>query len=457
MNRYTSIRSALRFIPRNLYDRSTDLDFLTWMLDAFRQLDLPVTYDSKINIFEIDNHRIVLPEDIREIKSVYWLKSNPSQKDIDDLLVSSVKTIDTTTTVQTNVKSTVIPKNVFTGSSTNNLGTSTIPGATTPCSKVTFDCNVTGVTKKPTSIKLNINKQIINSLDIFLVSPNGECIAISKFALSGSSNFTDTIFKDGFPLPFNTATGPYTGTFGPVGAATSSCSAMPIATLNTFSQFTLGQNGIWKLHVTDKFNGDIGTMIGWELTFDVADPTTVNETTTVVTNTSETEPKLLPVYYRQFLDSNYFKNNYILLQYKGNGSNSLLCNNCPNKHAVCQHTFTVDKYNVLRTNLKDGFICIDYFTEMKDEHGDFLIPDLTELKQYLAYYAMAKHWEERAMVKEQSADRIAQDMFIKAEMFFKKIRGILIMRGINPNDITNMQFDGYNQWIKIPERYVFAR
>lgn len=272
MTRYTSIRSALRFIPRNLYDRSTDLDFLTWMLDGFRQLDLPVTYDSKIKFIEIINNRAELPKDIKEIKLLTYMFKNPDQNDVDSLTGCITNPVETTTTE----------------SDTNNI-----------------------------------------------------------------------------------------------------------------CQYTLA--------------------------------------------------------YKQFLDSKYYNNNFMPLQYKGNYADSILCTKCPNRFSPCQNYFTVDKNNILHTNIKDGFLCIDYFTEMKDEAGDFLIPDLTELKQYLAYYAMAKHWEERAMVKEQSADRIAQDLYIKAEIFFKKIRGILIMRGINPNDITNMQFDGYNQWIKIPERYVFAR
>lgn len=270
MTNYISIRSALRFIPKALFDYSSDLDFLSWMLDGFRYIDLPITFESKIKFLEIQNNKVTLPSDIREINAITYLYKDPSASDTD------------------NLSSCCVPESNSTESDTNNI------------------CRYT-------------------------------------------------------------------------------------------------------------------------------------------------------IAYKQFLDSKYYKNNFMPLQYKGNYSDSILCDKCPNRFSPCQNYFTIDKNKILHTNLDCGFLCIDYSTEMKDENGEFLIPDYTEIKQYLAYYAMAKHWEERAAIKEQSAAQMSQDFLVKAETYLKKARGMFIMRGLDANSISAAIYDGYQNYIKIPELYVYSR
>lgn len=458
MTKYVSIKSALRFIPKPLFQQSTELDFLSWMLDAYRELDLPATLESKVQIFEIVDGKLELPEEIKTINCVSWQQSNPTEKDKSDY-IESISTIDTVETTEVTTTNTVIPTTVFNGSPTNTLGNSIIPAVPTVsnCNVTIFKCPVSNVSTKLNSVKLNINKTIINSLDIYLKSPQHEVISISSFALSGSSNFTETVFKDGFPLPFPTSSGPYTGTFGPAGIASSTCASMPVATYATFDSMSAGQNGDWELYINTEFDDDDpGEMISWELTFETPEPTTVTTTVSTVVSTSQTEPNLYPIYYKQFLNSTYFKNHYTPLLYKGNNSD-LLCPSCPNKYSNCQNVFSIDKNRILHTNINSGYLCIEYDTEMLDEEGNFLIIDLTEIKRYLAYYAEALHWRERAAVKEQSAANMAQDALTKAELYFKKSRGILLLSGINPQNVAAAQSDGYQKYLKMPERYVYSR
>lgn len=270
MTKYVSLKSALRFIPKPLFQQSTELDFLSWMLDAYRELDLPVTLESKVQIFEIVDGKLQIPEEVKTINLISYLHTNPSTTDL----------------------------NSFT-----------------------------------------------------------DCICNAE----SNANTEDT---------------------------------------NNPCQYTLA--------------------------------------------------------YKQFIDSPYYKNNYTPLLYKGNNSD-LLCSNCPNKYSECQNVFSIDKNRILRTNIDSGYLCIEYDTEMMDCDGDFLIVDITELKRYLAYYAEAQHWRERAAVKEQSAMNMAQDALTKAEIYFKKIRGILLMSGINPQNITSAQYDGYQKYLKLPEKYVYSR
>ncbi len=266
---YVSIKSALRFIPRPLFNQSSEHDFLSWMLDGYRQLDLPVTVENHVKIFEIVDGKLELPQELKEINSIKYLDKEPTQDDI-------------------------------------------------------------------------------YSLQACICEPES------------NANTEDT---------------------------------------NNPCQYTLA--------------------------------------------------------YRQFLNSPYYKNNYLPLLYKGNGD--LLCTDCVNKTVRCNNYFTINKDRILHTNIQKGYLCIDYSREMKSDKGDFLIVDLTEIKQFLAYYAIAKHWEERAMIKEQSAMNMYQDALTKAEIYLKKCRGILIMRGISPHDISAAQYDGYQHYLKLPEKYVYSR
>lgn len=272
MIKYVSIKSALRFVPKPLFNHSDELDFLSWMLDAYRMLDLPVTMENKIQIFEIENGKVSLPDDLKEINSITYMDTNPSQSDTDSFV---------------------------------------------------------------------------------------DCICNAE----SNANTEDT---------------------------------------NNPCQYTLA--------------------------------------------------------YKQFLDSPYYQNNYKPLKFIGNYGTSLLCSDCPNRFcSECNNVFSIDKNRNIRTNIDSGFLCIDYATEMTNDSGEYLIQDLTELKQYLAYYAVAKHWEERASIRETGADKSAQEYLSKAEIFFKKCRSILIMRGINPTAVSEAQYDNYQKLLQIPEKYVYSR
>ena len=177
----------------------------------------------------------------------------------------------------------------------------------------------------------------------------------------------------------------------------------------------------------------------------------------ITTESTEPEPEIgnYSIAYKLFLESPYYNNNYKILQYKGNGA--YLCKNCPNKKANCQETYTVDYNKTLHTSLKEGYLCIDYDTEIKDLNGDILIPDYPELRQFLVFYCIAKHWEERSMMSEQNANRMADDYLVKAEIYLNKLKGSAKLRAIDANSITLLQGGQYQKLIKIPGAYVYSR
>lgn len=178
-------------------------------------------------------------------------------------------------------------------------------------------------------------------------------------------------------------------------------------------------------------------------------------TSTIPEESVDTVNSNYSISYKLFLDSDYYNKNFRPLQYKGNGS--YICKNCPNKTTPCQYTYTVDSSKVLHTNLTTGYICVDYDSEVLDSEGEMLIPDFQELKQYLVYYSLAKHWEERAMMSEQNAYNLSQDYLTKAEIYLKKVKGSDKLRKIDVNSIAMIQGGQYQKLIKLPEQYVYAR
>lgn len=271
MTNYTSMESALRLIPKPLFEQSNRIDFLSWMLDGYRELKLREQNVRKIKLYELVDGKVELPSDIKEINLVTYLYQQPSNEDVYSLQNCICDSTETTTTTE------------------------------------------------------------------------------------------DT---------------------------------------NTVLQYSLA--------------------------------------------------------YRQFLNSRYYNNNYIPMQYKGNSS-QMLCDSCPNKYSVCQYTFTIDQNKVFYSNLNSGYICIDYDTEVVDENEIPMIPDAQDVKQYLAYYAQYRHWEERASGKEESASQLSDRALQKANLYYNKVKGSRTLRGLDANTISAIRYDNYDKWIQIPSRYVYSR
>lgn len=100
-----------------------------------------------------------------------------------------------------------------------------------------------------TSVKININHTFDGDLDIFLVAPNGSQIELSTDNGAGGDNYTNTIFKTGFPS-ITGGSAPFTGTYAPEQA---------------FSSLTGTAHGTWQLVVKDDAGVDTGTLLDWTL------------------------------------------------------------------------------------------------------------------------------------------------------------------------------------------------
>jgi hypothetical protein len=78
MLKYVPIDSCLdnSFFPRPLRKESDDSDTLSYFLDAYRLLNLPLQYESKIAVLPISTHNVELPLDIHAVNLVTYLNSD---------------------------------------------------------------------------------------------------------------------------------------------------------------------------------------------------------------------------------------------------------------------------------------------------------------------------------------------------------------------------------------------
>lgn len=162
------------------------------------------------------------------------------------------------------------------------------------------------------------------------------------------------------------------------------------------------------------------------------------------------------IYYKMFIDSPYYQNNYTLLKYAGQDK-SLLCQNCPNLYCDNTNNFVLTRDKMMYTNFNCGFVCINYDTEICDEFGNLMIPDIQEVHNFLQSYAIKRHLEERMFGKEEGINSMYQMYSQKSDIECNKARGVIMLRQINPNTIQSITDGWFRRLIKLPSIYVYER
>lgn len=68
--------------------------------------------------------------------------------------------------------------------------------------------------------------------------------------------------------------------------------------------------------------------------------------------------------------------------------------------------YTVDPNLCLTTTVPNGLIMVSYLKYAVDDCGDTLIPDSEDLKDALFHYCLYRYWMSKAIIKEESAERL---------------------------------------------------
>jgi hypothetical protein len=85
MKSFVKINSLLSRIPKSLFEESNEVEFKDWMLDGLKLLPSTIYYEPKIELFEITDGKVQLPSYVKQINSVSWQCSDPSDECISDL------------------------------------------------------------------------------------------------------------------------------------------------------------------------------------------------------------------------------------------------------------------------------------------------------------------------------------------------------------------------------------
>ncbi len=129
-------------------------------------------------------------------------------------------------------------------------------GASAP---TTYSIDVTGVgainnSYGVASVCLDIKHSWVGDLEIFIQSPDGTTVPLSKQNGASGDNFTGTCFNGTASVPVSNGKPPFSGEYTPDGA---------LSNLNN------GQNadGQWKLLIQDLYQGGEGKLNSWSITF----------------------------------------------------------------------------------------------------------------------------------------------------------------------------------------------
>lgn len=145
--------------------------------------------------------------------------------------------------------------------------------------------------------------------------------------------------------------------------------------------------------------------------------------------------------YNLFIQSDYFSNYFSIMRLANRPfTDKFHCELCPNFSSNCQYEYSIDHNGKITTSFESGHICVGILTHVKDEDGNFMIPDDENLLQALAAYVTARFWEQRMHMKEQGAAQLHQMALNKAEVLMARCRGIWITKDFNYKDYEDIVY-----------------
>jgi len=147
---------------------------------------------------------------------------------------------------------------------------------------------------------------------------------------------------------------------------------------------------------------------------------------------------------QRFVESSYYTSCWDTVTYIPNVSSKYLC-----EEDECGYSYTI-KGEVASFSFESGIIAIEYYTSMKDDEGNFLIPDTPELLwQYLAKYVEERHWYERASMGEAGAVQMYNNIKVERAALYESTKNKIILANIDIVAHNDLIY-GRQRIIKLP-------
>lgn len=136
------------------------------------------------------------------------------------------------------------------------------------------------------------------------------------------------------------------------------------------------------------------------------------------------------VYHHLFLNSDYYLSQYKPMQYKGiRLTDNYICNV---EWGGCNGFYSIDSTGqYLTVSEPNGYIVIEYYAELQDDNGNFLIPDMEELKLAMSHYVVAQYYRDRVTNAEQNSNQLYMQNLQQAKTWLMDARAQLIGSNIN--------------------------
>lgn len=135
---------------------------------------------------------------------------------------------------------------------------------------ITSTINATGIPAGATvtgmTVTINATHTYVSDFVINLVAPNGRILNLFNARGGSGDNLTNTVFNNTSTTALTSSVAPFTGTFRPdatvgVGPTTATSNTAVFADLFTVA------GGEWKLALRDGFQGDLGVLLNWSISF----------------------------------------------------------------------------------------------------------------------------------------------------------------------------------------------
>jgi len=156
------------------------------------------------------------------------------------------------------------------------------------------------------------------------------------------------------------------------------------------------------------------------------------------------EKDCVSIFHTLYLNSYRHTHGWQTLAYKGFSLSSQYV--CKVSWGACKGYYSLtSNLSHIRTSFESGFLAVEYLAEAKDEEGNFLAPDITQLWLGLSHYIQAQYYNDRAAMAEQNANNLYMQHLNLARNQMQEARSILALKHI---DISE-----HRALIKMPSRF----
>ncbi len=200
---------------------------------------------------------------------------------------------------------------------------------------------------------------------------------------------------------------------------------------------------IVKRNATDTLLYNVGyTLSGNQFTIVGHTPGDVYNVTLVYNDNSGYPSEIYTI--QRFVESSFYQSCWDTVSFIPNVSSKYLC-----EDDVCNASYTLNG-NTATFSFESGIIAIEYYTSLKDDEGNYLLPDTPEvLWQYLAKFVEEQHWWERAQMGEQGAAQMYNLIKPERAALFEATKTKNILANINITEHNELIY-GRQRIIRLP-------